>query len=257
MKWTTVVILIACACAVGALVRVNSSLSRRVSCLEREKASLFKEKFLPVDEPMTYTEKCLLGNLCHRIRHAYEVEGYQSLKPYAEALTCMRKGAGRDDMGNAEKTLKRVSHDEFLWTEEIRAFASRDEFARYLDIQYDLLMFLGELDIERRNFETVSAPECLAYKKICAYCEHFHSSSDRDWCGVAEEYRTRLISHIESSSGFTRQSAVYQMRLNTEYAEALSPGKGLSREKALKLGRMIAEGLVRSGYTPKWLDEFK
>lgn len=41
------------------------------------------------------------------------------------------------------------------------------------------------------------------------------------------------------------------------YANALRSGRGLPREKALQCVRAAAFGLIKSGYRPKWLGDYK
>ena len=69
------------------------------------------------------------------------------------------------------------------------------------------------------------------------------------------ENMEKAIEQIESANGLTRQAARYAVKQNTVLAEAISPARGSSHEKAIRCARASAIGLIKSGYTPKWLDE--
>ena len=88
---------------------------------------------------------------------------------------------------------------------------------------------------------------------IKKYVDRFHVEGKRDFEAVARGFLDKWIEHIESERGFTRW---YARCLMAAYEISIAEGE-FTRESAVRSVRKAATPLIRLGYTPKWLEEFK
>ena len=83
------------------------------------------------------------------------------------------------------------------------------------------------------------------------------SAVDTGTASVARKYLKEWIGHIESENGFARSAATFTFRFDTEFLPATRPKCHITTDKALQHARSMAIGLLRCGYRPRWLEEFK
>jgi len=153
--------------------------------------------------------------------------------------------------------LDRPLRDLFLWKKGLNDFSSVSEFETFANVSLDIVVALGMRDICKGDFDYAAAREDLAYKTLKEYAEKFSAEGRAELLKCVEVQLSRWIEHIESFRGFTHKLAKYHLFMNTDFANALRPGTGLSRNRSLRLARSAANGLIHCGYTPKWLKEFE
>ena len=145
--------------------------------------------------------------------------------------------------------------DAFLRAERLLDFEDVGEFERFAWVNTEVSMYYGRLYLRGRNFEILTCIEELTFLRFRKYKEKFLAEGKKDLEQVAQRFMDLWIAHIESPEGFTRIGLRGLIRQRTELDEAVRPGSGVSHEDVIEFGRGMTMGLVRCGYTPKWLDK--
>lgn len=204
----------------------------------------------------TYAEDLMFIRSCSDIVSVVTNGQCTALKDYARAILQLSRAPSVRNCHDAESSLRKIFYDEFLWrNDSMSEFDGVCALDSYLRINFELMVHYANLDIRAGNFEVLPAKEYLALKTLKDYGRKFRADGNVEFERVANKYLDALIDHIESSDGYTRRCAHYTVALNTVLADAISPGRGVSNVSGLRLGRSIAQGLVKCGYTPKWLDK--
>ena len=124
-----------------------------------------------------------------------------------------------------------------------------------MQVSLAAVRFYGETEVRRKNGDPFPAGvECLALGVLQKYCKKFHDEGRGDLEKAAERYLELWIARIESIDGLTRQCVWQAMRKNTIYNKVVFPGHEWTDDQGVLHIRQIVRGLIRSGYTPKWLD---
>ena len=150
--------------------------------------------------------------------------------------------------------LRLAFDDSFLRTERLQDFTDAGVFERFAWVNTEVSMYYGRLYLRGRDFEILTCIEEFSFLRFRKYKEKFHAEGKKDLEQVAQRFMDLWIAHIESPEGFTRIGLRGLVRQRTELAEAVRPGGGVSQKAVIEFGRGMARGLVRCGYTPKWLD---
>ena len=145
--------------------------------------------------------------------------------------------------------------DTFLRTERLLDFEDVGEFERFAWANTEMSMYYGSLYIRGREFEVLTCVEELTFLRFRKYKEKFHAEGKKDLEQAAQRFMDLWIAHIESPEGFTRIGVRGTIKKQTELVDAARPGCGMSQKGAISLGRVMTRGLIRCGYTPKWLDK--
>ena len=145
--------------------------------------------------------------------------------------------------------------DTFLRTGRLLDFEDVGEFERFAWANTEMSMYYGRLYIREKNFEVLTCIEELTFLRFRKYREKFHAEGKKDLEQVAQRFVDLWIAHIESPEGFTRIGTRGMIKQQTELVDAARPGCGMSQKGAISLGRAMSMGIVRCGYTPKWLDK--
>ena len=118
-----------------------------------------------------------------------------------------------------------------------------------------MALFLGNYSCKRNDYGFVQTAwiEYGTFEVLKRYVDQFHDEGKKDFEAIAQKYLDNWILHIESDQGFIRRNAHYQMDMSWP---AIELGK-ITREDARRGALTGANTLIKLGYTPKWLDEFK
>ena len=93
--------------------------------------------------------------------------------------------------------------------------------------------------------------------RLKQYEEKFAREGKDELRNVAAKEITFWTAWIESEAGFTRQYAIHEFRLNTDYAKIVKPERAMSRDDAARQSYGLAAAMFKpTGYTPTWLSEF-
>ncbi len=204
----------------------------------------------------TYAEDLMFVRSCNEILSVVSNGQCAALNDYALTLLRLPHLPETGSCRDAENALRKSFYDAFLWRgDRLLEFDSVQALDVYFRVNLDLMIHYANLDIREGRFEVLPAKECLALKTLTDYTKKFKAEGKVEFQQTTAAYLSTLTEHIESSDGFTRRCAHYTVGLNTDLANVIRPGTGISGESGLKLGRAIAQGLVNCGYTPKWLDK--
>lgn len=234
-------------------------LRQRLREMESAQRNMMAERFVPKYTPAGLVDRIALSSICMEIFNACTNSRYAAFGVYADNLRPVwgeMTLTGDLDWKRIECVLRHCAHDGFLLPVQPLRFESAEEFAKYIQVNIDLCCLCGSLHVRRKEFEKAQFIECLVLSRLNQFKADYSREGDIAYSQVADKCIARWVEHIESVDGFSRAFAEYSFQLNTEYADALKPGKGLPREKALKCARAAAIGLIKSGYRPKWLGDY-
>ena len=154
------------------------------------------------------------------------------------------------------KTPLRLAFDDsFLFTERLQDFTDAGVFERFAWANTEVAMYYGRMYLRGRKFEILTSIEEFSFLRFRKYKEKFHAEGKKDIEQVAQRFMDLWIAHIESPEGFTRIGLRALARQATELSEAMRPGSGLPQKSVIEFARGMTKGLIRCGYTPKWLDK--
>ena len=143
----------------------------------------------------------------------------------------------------------------FLAANRQKDFDSPVEFARFLDLHTRMAFFLGDCHCRRNNYgqAPIQWIEYSTFEGLKRYVDSFRNEERDDLRDVAQKYLDKWIAHIESPNGFIRRYAHWNLEMSWPGIEL---GK-ITPEQARQSSLGCATPLIRLGYTPKWLEEFK
>ena len=154
-----------------------------------------------------------------------------------------------------EKILLSPFNRSFLRTDTLQEFTRVEDFECFAWANIEVAMFFGRSCFREKSFEIPISIEYLTFLRFRKYKEKFHAEGKNDLEQKAQRFVDLWIAHIESPESFTRIGLRALIRQRTELDEAVRPGSGVSQKAVIEFGRGMARGLVRCGYTPKWLDK--
>ena len=141
----------------------------------------------------------------------------------------------------------------FMFAEKLQRFDGLSDFEEYARINLDLIRFLGDAYV-RRGGECglLYVYDSQTLGQFMRYRDMFHERGLVECEHAAERYIAEWKDQIESEYGFTRRYMWFQVDLQWPlYNEGRMTLDELSRHV-----KSYAAGLIRLGYTPKWLSEF-
>ncbi len=162
--------------------------------------------------------------------------------------------------------------DEVLWksggfseSQPLPVFGNAQELSTYLRVNIDVALFLGRTFIKRKEWiHPLDFMESAALMQLGRYRRKYLHEGKNDHVEVVDRFTREWQQHIESEDGFTRQYMwhvvdryVYEREHRELSWKRHRLDTWLSREQIFRIARSEAEGLIKHGYTPKWLDEFK
>ena len=248
MKMKILLIVVAVTAVTVAVVQTSriSGLKGRVAAAEHKRLNLLMEMLCPGKG-----ETIEVVGVNPEAAYRKAVEAYQ-----ARDLIALRTALySLPAFPEVKMPLRFAFDDSFLRTERLLDFACVDDFERFAWVNTEVSMYYGRLYLRGRNFETPICIEYLTFLRFRKYKEKFLAEGKKDLEQVAQRFMDLWIAHIESPEGFTRIGLRGLIRQRTELDEAVRPGSGVSHEDVIEFGRGMTMGLVRCGYTPKWLDK--
>lgn len=250
------ILLVTTIVAAVVLLIMNSGLKTELRKRDESCRVALVEKFRSSWRVGSYAEDSMFVRSCKDILSVVSNGVCSALGDYADALSGEGHSLKIGNCRSAENALETVFNDSFLWRGgRLLEFDSISALDAYFRINFELMIHYGNLDIRNGNFETLPPKESLTLKTLNDYKEKFQKEGKPECEHLVDLYLKSLIEHIESPDGFTRIGARYVVGMNTDLANAMKPGRGVNRESAVKIGRAVVQGLVRCGYTPRWLDE--
>lgn len=156
-----------------------------------------------------------------------------------------------------ESPLTVVFDKAFRLAPKLFDFDSPVQFERFVNANTEVALFLGGVYVRRKRFDFASSYETLTLVRLKQYEEKFAREGKDELRNVAAKEITFWTAWIESEAGFTRQYAIHEFRLNTDYAKIVKPERAMSRDDAARQSYGLAAAMFKpTGYTPTWLSEF-
>ena len=245
MKILLIIVAVAAVTFAGVQTSRISSLKERGNALEQEKIKLLLEMLCPGKGESLEVVGVDPESAYRRAADAYQARDLVALRTALYSLPAFP----------VVKMPLRVAFDSsFLRTERLQDFTRVDDFECFAWVNTEVAMYYARLYLRCRDFEILTCIEEFSFLRFKNYKEKFHSEGKKDLEQVAQRFMDLWIAHIESPEGFTRIGLRGLVRQRTELDEAVRPGSGVSQKAIIEFGRGMARGLVRCGYTPKWLD---
>ena len=141
----------------------------------------------------------------------------------------------------------------FTMSRELKEFATPIDFMQYCRINIDFALFVGNVFLMREDYESpMSQLDFRVLQVLLRYKDDFHAKGRMDMELAVDSFISEWETQIESENGFTRQYMWYQVDL--QWA-CYNDGEWTLAQLS-EWAKRYAKGLVRLGYTPKWLSEF-
>lgn len=224
-----------------------SGLKERAAALERKRLDLLMEMLCPGKDETIEVIGVNPESAYRRAADAYRAHDLIALRT---ALSLCNNCPIE-----IEKILLSPFNSGFLRTNELQEFSRVEDFECFAWANVAVAKFFGRSCFRGKEFEIPICIEYLTFLRFRKYKEKFHAEGKKGLEQMAQRFMDLWIAHIESPEGFTRIGLRGLVRQRTELDEAVRPGGGVSRRAVMEFGRGMAMGLVRCGYTPKWLDK--
>lgn len=235
----------------------NQRLSGSVAALKEERRLSMIRNFDLQWTTGTYADRKLLLQICEAIKQATSNGKAASLERYMDSLRVFKDELTIDNVSSIDAALYRPLRDWFLWKKEMIDFQNADDFRWFARINLELTMYYAIKDVREKHLDYAAHKENGAYLSLRHYKYKFHKERNEELEALATDFIEKWTRQIESSDGFIRQAARSNLLRNTEFAKTVWPGRESARETALLGARAMAAGLIRCGYRPKWLEEFR
>lgn len=136
---------------------------------------------------------------------------------------------------------------------DLKEFATSRDFTQYCRINIEFALFLGNVFLMREDYESpMSQLDFRVLRVLLRYKDDFHAKGRTDLEQTVDGFISEWESQIESENGFTRQYMWYQVDLQW----ACYNNGDWTLDQLSDWTKRYAKGLIRLGYTPKWLSEF-
>ncbi len=255
------VIVVACAlvgtCAVMVLQRERNAVRAQIRIAREElRKALVRSRFAPYKmERITpsETQRAELSSIYADIVNAYERRDIEAMRRSMRLMPEINDHILQDcGVGNDLYAifLKIVRH-----SNPLPEFDSCADFESYMRCSLEVAWFYASLNGRRRDFGAQETIECWVYKRLIQFREKFRKDAKVELENSVEQFIRELEDQIESPGGYTRRAIRNLIIYNLDFPEALLQRHESTRTNVVAMGRGYAEGLVRAGYKPKWLDE--
>lgn len=142
--------------------------------------------------------------------------------------------------------------EEFLGLKRLYDFGSVEDCNRFMSVNLLAVRFLGEVHLRRRDYSgALVRADRNALRQLQRYKEKFHREGLLEFESCIDKFIAEWTARIDAADGFTRMYMRHQ--IGVQYF--LVTQKGWSQERLLDAIRHNADGLIKAGYKPKWLDE--
>ena len=148
------------------------------------------------------------------------------------------------------KPLMKAFKDNFLNRPDSRVPLTLEKLKAFWGVNFAVASEICRLDIERISSGAASHIERDVYLQLCRQRDYFKALARNDLLEIVDEYYIRWCDHLESSECFTRQYVVQQLVLQFRAVEV----GAWSITNAMTFVRTKADGLIKAGFKPKWLE---
>ena len=212
-------------------------------------------------------QKAELKGICADIVQAYSNEQVEILREWRRKLPERVEFIRQNDFDDISRPLFRIVYDEsltklnkLLEKESIgEVYGNVSEFERHVDTLITLVLLYGDVQLRRKSFGGLFKDiDAIIYYRLKFYRDDFRAKGRADLECAAERAISAWIDQIESENGYTRAQLVSRIARSRVWADRSMKQTGKSwAELSQNSVSQTVYTLIRAGYTPKWLDEFK
>lgn len=218
------------------------------SCGER------RERYQPAPRiALSADQRTDVAKTFENLLHAYTNGQYTAMRTVMETIPAVVTNMPERDFSEAVNPLRTALKSRFLFADDLQPFAGADDFEAFARLNLDVIRFLGDIYIRRGgNSRLPLVSESQTLKQFMRWKDLFHQQNDLDGERVADTFIAEWVGQIESDNGFTRRYMRFQVNLQRSLVQE---GK-MTLDELSHYVKSYADGLIRLGYTPKWLSEF-
>lgn len=189
-----------------------------------------------------------------KIAEAYTNEQVELMREYMSLIPADYCLLDYNDRNEVRKPFK--FEQNFSRCKELKLFNTLDDFERFIRINIDAALFVGEVYVKMRDLPSAGHVEWDVLRQLLRYKKKFAKEGLSELEKSADKFISYWISFIESDNGFTKRCAEFIVARN-ELIKFIRPDEAKTREESLRSARSFVTGLIRCGYRPKWLKQFE
>ena len=207
----------------------------------------------PVRIPVTPAQSNAIAVAFARMAEVYERDDGEAMLAVMEDIPDVVTNMPDQALALATKPVQSALARRFIHAESLFEFSSRLDFERFGRSNMEAVRCLGNLYLRRGgDCELLFVYDSQTLKQLMRYKDMFHAKNMLDCEQTADKLIADWVDQIESKDGFTRRYMWFQVDLQwPRYHEGKMTIDDLSKSV-----KSYADGLIRIGYTPKWLLEF-
>ncbi len=203
--------------------------------------------------PITTEQSNMVAKVFACILESYESQDIGRMSAAVKSVPGIVTNMQKNVFGQLARPLRVALREQFLERKSPMVFSDVGKLSAYLRSNLDLTLFLGNIALEREEFETmVELYDALVLSQLLNYKKSYSAQGSGDFEKCVDDFIEEWHCQIESENGFTRQCMWFQVDLQwPNYNEGRWSSAQLSQYV-----KKLAGKIVSLGYTPKWLSEF-
>lgn len=221
----------------------------------------------PSRVPLDPVQKAELRRIYAEIVQAYSNRQVEVLREWRRKLPELVERVGQDDFDDAKRPFSRIFFDEVIpklgRRQEDQSILSEysgvEDFERIVATVLAFAGIYGDVRLRRREFGgRFNDIEMLVVYRLKTYRDCFRTAGRTDMEKVADRFLSEWINQIESENGYTRALLIHYLARDRVGASKIMENHGQTWDEISQNSvRQATHGLIRAGYTPKWIEEFK
>ena len=237
--------------------RQYERLNTKCNELKANYKKLLIEKFEPPSfrKAVTEEKKKEIADLFRKIAEAYQNEQVELMREYISLMPPDYSALSVKDRNEVSAPF--CFKKNFMRCDELKSFCKVEDFERFVRINIEAALFESEFETQMKYESGYGVgPERRVLSCLLQYKKKFAKEGLCEFEASADRFLSYWTSFIESDNGFSKRWANFIVDYN-ELKKFLRPDEAKTREASLKSARSSVQGLIRSGYRPKWLKDFE
>ena len=213
------------------------------------------------------TQKAELRQVYADIVQAYSNGQVEVLREWRRKLPERVERVRQNDFDDIERPFFKLFFDEVVLrlqrrTDDqsfLRKSENMEDFEHTVTTMLLFAGIYGDVHLRRRDFGgCFDNLEALVVHWLISYRDYFHEEGRPDLEKVTDRFLAEWIRQIESENGYTRALLIQHIASVRVLGNSLMENCGMTwDEVSQNVVLQTTHGLIKAGYTPKWLDEFK
>ena len=186
------------------------------------------------------------------ILKAYGYGDWKSMKAYMDNVPDVVTNMHDKVYLKLRYPLRAALDEYFLNVKSPLEFPDVESLDKYLRVNIELVLFLGNMEQRRGDYESGLRYDYLVLDQLNRYAKKYQDEGLECFEVCVDSFIEEWHRQIESENGFTRQYMWFQVDLQWPlYYEG-----SWTLDKLSAWAKQYASHLIKRGYTPKWLSEF-